>query len=53
MQYYVTLSTTEAEFNSLATCVRDVIWIRKKLFKIGKDVSAATVVFQDSLAAVS
>lgn len=53
MQTSVATSTTEAEFDALATTVRDVIWVRAIIQDLGQPVTKPTVVFEDNLVSIS
>ena len=53
LQTLTAQSTTEAEFISLAHCVREVHWIRATLSELEAEQSNLTVVHQDNLGAIS
>lgn len=46
-------STSEAEFNALSACVRDVCWVREVLSDMGSPQIGPTVIYQDNLGAIS
>ena len=53
LQTATALSTTEAEFTALSSCVRDVIWLRAVLSELGMTSRLPTTVFQDNLGAIA
>lgn len=48
MQSTVTLSSTEAEYNSLSETAREVIWLRHLLADLGHEQSGPTVIYEDN-----
>lgn len=53
LQTTTALSTSEAEFNALFECVRQVVWIRGFLNEIGIVQTTATNVYQDNLGSIA
>ena len=53
LQTLTAQSTTEAEFISLAHCVREIHWIRSTLSELNASQSAPTVLHQDNLGTIS
>lgn len=49
-QEVVALSSTEAEFISLCSCVKEVVWMRRLLggFGLGLDLSVPTTILVDN-----
>ena len=52
-QTAVALSTTEAEYIALAETVREIIWLRRILLKLGFPQTAPTIVKEDNQACIS
>ena len=48
MQSTVTLSSTEAEYNSLSETAREVIWLRHLLADLGHEQAGPTVIYEDN-----
>lgn len=53
LQSLTAQSTTEAEFISMAHCVREIHWIRTMLTELGVSQKGPTVVHQDNLGTIS
>lgn len=53
LQTYTSLSSSEAEFFSLAHCVREIIWIGDVLHELGVPQMSPTTVLQDNLGTIS
>ena len=51
-QTAVALSTTEAEYIALAETVREIIWLRRILLKLGFPQTAPTIVKEDNQACI-
>ena len=52
LQNATTLSTTEAEFYALSSCVRDVQWMRAVLDELQGHQGKPTVIYQDNLGTI-
>ena len=53
LQTATALLTTEAEFAALASCVREVVWLRAVINEIGVSETSATVVHQHNLGSIT
>ena len=52
LQPATTMSTTEAEFYALSTCIRDVVWVRALLADLQSRQQSETVIYQDNLGTI-